>query len=203
MHTVADDAKHSQPTAFELVALAASAGGLKALSRVVSELPVDFSAAIVVVQHLAPHHPSALVDILSRRTVLPVQFVKSNEYLCSGVIYIGPPNYHTLVNPDGTFALVQTKRVNFVRPSADRLFESVAANYGERAIAVVLTGTGKDGAHGVEAIKQHGGVVIAQDEATAEYFGMPDAAIQTGMVDFVLPLAEIAAKLIALVERKP
>ena len=95
--------------------------------------------------------------------------------------------------------LTQSKLVHFLRPSADLLFESVAASYGERAIAVVLTGTGSDGAMGVQAIKKMGGTVIAQDEATAEFFGMPSAAIHSGSVDFVLPLDEIATALVTLV----
>jgi len=103
------------------------------------------------------------------------------------------------VNPDGTLSLTQSKLVHFLRPSADLLFESVAASYGERAIAVVLTGTGSDGAMGVKAIKKMGGTVIAQDEATAEFFGMPGAAIQSGSVDFILPLDEIAIALVTLV----
>jgi two-component system, chemotaxis family, protein-glutamate methylesterase/glutaminase len=189
--------------AFDLVAIAASAGGLNALSEVLSGLPIEFPAATVVVQHLDPKHRSLMVEILSRRTVLPVQPVQSGEHLCPGVIYIAPPNNHTLVNPDGTLTLTQSPRVNYVRPSADRLFESVAASYGNRAIAVVLTGTGKDGAEGIQAIKQQGGMVVVQDEATAEFFGMPGAAIQTGMVDLVLPLADIADKLSALIMRHP
>ena len=191
--------KPSTNAAFDLVAIAASAGGLSALSQVLSGLPIDFPATTVVLQHLDPNHRSLMVDILSRRTVLPVQQAQSDACLQPGVVYIAPPNYHTLVNAEGTFTLSQTARVNFVRPSADRLFESVATSYGKRAIAVILTGTGKDGASGIQAIKRQGGLVLAQDEATAEFFGMPGAAIQTGMVDLVLPLTDIAAKLIALV----
>lgn len=194
---------HSKQTAFELVALAASAGGLNALSEVLSGLPANFPAATVVVQHLDPNHRSLMVDILNRRTVLPVEQAKQGDRLCPGVIYIAPPNYHTLVNSDGTFDLSQSARVQFVRPSADCLFESVAVSYGKRAIAVVLTGSGKDGSTGIQAIKQQGGLVIAQDKASAQYFSMPEAAIRTGMVDFVLPLAEISTKLIALVETNP
>jgi two-component system chemotaxis response regulator CheB len=103
-----------------------------------------------------------------------------------------------LINRDGTVSLTQTELVNFVRPSADLLFESVAAAYGERAIAVVLTGAGKDGSMGVTAIKARGGTVIVQDEGTSEFFGMPSAAIRTGTVDFVLSLDEIPAALVTL-----
>jgi len=104
-----------------------------------------------------------------------------------------------LIKRKGTLTLTDSELVNFVRPSADLLFESVAAAYGDRAIAVVLTGSGHDGALGVTAIKQRGGTVVAQDEASSEFFGMPSAAIKTGAVDFVLPLEEIAPTLAALV----
>lgn len=100
---------------------------------------------------------------------------------------------------DHAISLTQTELVHFVRPSADLLFESVAASSRERAIAVVLTGTGIDGSMGVGAIKKMGGTVIAQDEETSEFFGMPSAAIHTGNVDFVLPLEEIAPALVKLV----
>jgi two-component system chemotaxis response regulator CheB len=112
-----------------------------------------------------------------------------------------PPNRHLLVNPNGTLSLSQSELVHFVRPSADLLFESVAASYKDRAIAVVLTGTGSDGAMGVRAIKKMSGTVIAQDERTSEFFGMPGAAIQSGNVDVILPLDEIAAALVTLVVR--
>jgi two-component system chemotaxis response regulator CheB len=104
-----------------------------------------------------------------------------------------------LVNSDGTLSLSQSELVHFVRPSADLLFESMAASYGEGAIAVVLTGSGSDGEMGVKAVKKRGGTVIAQNEETAEYFGMPGAAIATKSVDFVLALDEIAPALVTLV----
>jgi two-component system chemotaxis response regulator CheB len=116
-----------------------------------------------------------------------------------GNVYLAPPDRHLLVNGDGTLSLTQTELVNFVRPSADLLFESVAAAYGGRAIAVVLTGAGKDGSLGVTAIKKRGGTVIVQDEATSEFFGMPGAAIRTGSADFVLSIDEIPGALVTLV----
>jgi two-component system, chemotaxis family, protein-glutamate methylesterase/glutaminase len=152
-----------------------------------------------VVQHLDPRHRSLMADILSRRTPLRVKQAEEGEQVAPATVYIAPPNRHLLVNPDGTLSLTQSQLVHFLRPSADLLFESVAASYRERAIAVVLTGTGSDGAMGVQAIKKMGGTVIAQDEATAEFFGMPGAAIQSGSVDFVLPLNEIPAALVTLV----
>jgi two-component system chemotaxis response regulator CheB len=156
-----------------------------------------------VVQHLDPRHRSLMAEILNRRTALRVQEAVEGDALQPGLAYIAPPNRHLLVNPDCTLSLSQTELVHFVRPSADLLFESVAASYRERAIAVVLSGTGRDGAMGVKAIKKMGGTVIVQDEKTSEFFGMPDAAQQTGMADFILPLAEIAPALQTLVNGAP
>jgi two-component system chemotaxis response regulator CheB len=189
----------SSLAAFDVVALAASAGGLTALSTVLSMLPTNFPAALVVVQHLDPRHRSLMAEILSRRTSLPVKQAAEGDCLKPGRVFIAPPNRHLLVNPNGTLSLSQSELVHFVRPSADLLFESVAASYKDRAIAVVLTGTGSDGNMGVKAIKKMGGTVIAQDEKSSEFSGMPSAAIQTGQVDFILPLEEIPPALVTLV----
>ncbi len=184
---------------FEVVAFAASAGGLSALSQVLSGLPSEFPASLLVVQHLDPRHRSLMADILSRRTGLEVKEAVTGERVCPGTVYIAPPNKHLLVDPDSTLLLTQTELVHFVRPSADLLFESVAASFQDRAIAVVLSGTGSDGAMGVRAIKKMGGTVIAQSVESAEFSGMPDAAIESGSVDFVLSLKEIAPALVTLV----
>jgi two-component system, chemotaxis family, protein-glutamate methylesterase/glutaminase len=187
----------------DFVAVAASAGGLKALTSVLSELPTDFPAGVAVVQHIEPHHRSLLAEILGRSCSLPVKQASDGESLRVGVVHVAPPDHHLLVNAGGSLSLTRTELVHFVRPSADLLFESAAASFGRRAIGVVLTGTGSDGSLGVEAIKRVGGTVIAQDRATAEFFGMPGAAIGTGAVDFVLPLDQIAECLTSLVaERK-
>jgi two-component system chemotaxis response regulator CheB len=186
---------------FDIVALAASAGGLQALSAVLAALPGAFTVPVVVVQHLDPRHRSLMAQILNRRVAMTVTDAVDGERLQTGAIVIAPPNKHLLINPDYTISLTQTELVHFVRPSADLLFESVAASFKEKAIAVVLTGTGTDGSMGVRAIKKTGGTVIAQDEHSSEFFGMPGAAIQTGCVDFVLPLNEIAPALMTLVMR--
>lgn len=186
--------------AYNLVALAASAGGLTAISKVLSGLPPGFPASIVVVQHLDPRHRSLMADILARRTPLKVKEAEEGDRLLPATVYIAPPNRHLLVNPDGTLSLSQSELVHFVRPSADLLFESVAASYREHAIGVILTGSGSDGAMGVGAVKKMRGTVIVQDEKTSEFFGMPGAAIQTGSADFILPLDEISSAIVTLVQ---
>jgi len=189
--------------AFEIVAVASSAGGLAALTSVLSGLPQGFPAAVVLVQHLDPRHKTLLADMLGRRTELRVKMAEEGDHLTGGSVFIAPPNYHLLVNPDGSLSLSQSELIHFLRPSADVLFESVAASFPARAIAVVRSGTGSDGARGVQAIKKTGGTVIAQDEDTSEFFGMPSAAIGTGSVDIVLPLALIPSALVGLVQPPP
>jgi two-component system chemotaxis response regulator CheB len=191
---------HFATTSFNILAIAASAGGLAAIGKILSGLPADFPAAIVIVQHLDPRHRSLMAEILSRRTTLRVKQAEEGDILSPSTVYIAKPNHHLLVNPDGTLSLSQSEQVHFVRPSADLLFESVAASYKDRAIAVVLTGTGSDGTKGVQAIKKMGGTVIVQDEATSDFFGMPGSAIKTGNVDFILSLDEIPSILISLIK---
>ena len=184
---------------YEIVAIAASAGGVQALSQVLCQLPSDFAVPIVVVQHLAPHHRSLLPEILARTCAISVEQAEEGDLLRPRTAYIAPPDQHLLVNGDGTLSLSHSELVHFVRPSADLLFESVAGSYRERAIAVVLTGTGKDAVMGVRAVAKVGGRVIVQDPATAAFAGMPSAAVATGAVDEVLALEQIAARLIDLV----
>lgn len=186
---------------FKVIALCASAGGINALGEVLSGLNADFKSAIVIVQHIARQYPSQLANILSRRTSLTVKQAESGDQLIPGHVYIAPPDQHLLINPDQTLSLSHAELVNFLRPSADLLLESLAASVKDHAIAVILTGTGSDGAMGIQAIKKMDGFVIAQDETTSEYFGMPKAAIKTECVDKIVPLSEIASFLINLVEK--
>ncbi|MEH2405596.1 chemotaxis protein CheB [Nostoc sp.] len=202
MIQMAENANNHPPhtnTAFDIVAIAASAGGVTALIEVLSTLPAEFTAAIAIVQHLPPQHPSLMAEILSRHTAIRVKQAEEGDILTPGTAYMAAPDHHLLVNGDGTLSLSQSEWVRFLRPSADLLFESVAAIYKNRAIALVLTGTGSDGTIGVKAIKKMGGTVIVQDIKTAEFSGMPSAVIQSGNADFILPLNEISSTLMTLV----
>jgi two-component system, chemotaxis family, protein-glutamate methylesterase/glutaminase len=190
---------HFPNVAFNVVAIAASKGGLNAISQILSTLPSDFPAAIAIVQHLSPNCPSYLAEILKYRTRLRVKNAETGELLRPGTVYVAVPDKHLVVNPSGKLSLSDAARVNFVRPSANVLFRSVATSYQRRAIAVILSGKDTDGLLGVLAIKKHGGIAIAQNEATCECFEMPKAAINTGKVDFVLPPNAIASTLYDLV----
>ena len=176
---------------FDIVAIGASAGGVKALSVVLSGLSSDLPAAVLVVQHLDPRHESLIAEILQRNCRMRVKEAEHGEIINNSTVYIAPPNRHLLVS-DRIIVLTSTAFVHFVRPSIDLLFESAAADFGEKVIGVILTGMGIDGAMGIRAIKEKGGTTIAQDERTSEYPEMPHAAIATGSVDFILPLQDIA-----------
>jgi two-component system chemotaxis response regulator CheB len=180
---------------YHIVAVAASAGGLAAITEVLHALPADFPLPIVIVQHLDPHHRSHMAEILASRTRLRVCEAAGREDLQPGVVYIAPPDFHAEV-VNGSLVLTHSAPVHFVRPSADRLFLS-AARRGQ-TIAVVLSGTGLDGAEGAAAVKAAGGVVIAQDEKSSAHFGMARAAIENGAVDYVLSLEEIGPALLRL-----
>ena len=187
---------------FPVIAMAASVGGLKALSVILGGLPADFPAAIAIVMHLSPDHKSILAEILDSRSHMQVKQAKSGDYLCRSCVFVAPPNQHLSVAGDGCLKLSSSvaEKVHHARPSAEPLFVSVAKVYRRNAIAVVLTGGDGDGSFGVQIIKDHGGMVIAQDRPTSQDFSMPQSSIQTGDVDFILPLDEIAPKLMELVK---
>ncbi|MFE6164451.1 chemotaxis protein CheB [Streptomyces sp. NPDC056486] len=190
------------PGPFAIVAIASSAGGIQGLGSILGALGADLPVPVLVVQHLDPRHRTLLAEVLTRRTELTVKLAKDQESVEPGTVYLAPPDRHLLVGPEGILTLSNSKLVHFVRPSADLLFESVAGAYGPRAIACVITGTGMDGAMGVEAVKSRGGTVIAEDPQSAQFAGMPRAAVETGAVDFVLRIDEIAAAIRGLVEDK-
>ena len=185
---------------FPVIAMAASVGGLKALSIILGGLPADFPAAIAIVMHLSPEHKSILAEILNGRTHLAVKQAHTGDVLCPSGVFVAPPNHHLFVAKGGRLRLSSSsaRKVHYARPSAEPLFASVAEIYQKHAIAVVLTGGDGDGSFGVQIIKERGGQVIAQDRPTSQDFSMPETSIKTGDVDFILPLNEIAPKLIEL-----
>lgn len=184
--------------AYGLVAMAASAGGLAVLTTVLAALPADFPLPIVLVQHRAVQSPHVLPALLARATRLRVKTAADGDTLNPGTVYVAPVDRHVVVRPDRTLRLMDGRRIRYLRSSAEPLFESAAYALDGRLIAVVLTGSGSNGSHGVIAVHATGGVVIAQDPETAAYPGMPRAAIATGAVDYVLPVDEIAPALLRL-----
>ena len=154
----------------------------------------DLPAAVLIVQHLHPHHASVLAYLLGRHCPLEVRQAVHDDEIVGGIVYVAPPDMHLLV-AGGRVELSRSKLVHYSRPSIDLLFESVAGSYGARAIGVVLTGSGVDGANGLRAIKGTGGTTVVQDPSTAAHRSMPQAAIATGCVDHVLALDEIGPAL--------
>lgn len=183
---------------FDLVVMAASAGGISAFESVLSALPADFPLPIAIVQHRTTKHPNLMARVFSRHTPLVVKTAAQAERMEPGTVYLAPPHAHLTVDEDLRVSLKDGFKIRHVRSSANPLFESAARALPGRVIAVVLTGYDRDATDGVQAVRLSGGTVLAQDEATSTSFGMPGSAIQTGCVDRVLPLPEIGPALVAL-----
>lgn len=179
----------------EAVAIGCSAGGLDALRIVLGVLPTDFSAAVIIVAHTAPDGKHLLPAVLSNICQLPISEARERELVLPGHVYVAPPNYHLLIEPDRSFALSVDERVCFVRPSINVLFQSAADVYGKHLLGVILTGANSDGALGLQAIKAAGGFTLVQDPSTAYADTMPKAAIAMGNVDEVLPLDVLAQEI--------
>jgi two-component system chemotaxis response regulator CheB len=181
-----------------VIGVASSAGGVDSLLVLTSALPAAFPAAMLIAQHLGPSPVSRLASVLARRCLLPVRAAVDGEAVAPGVVVVCPTGAHLAVRRGPRLVLTREGPLHFVRPSADRLFESLARTCGRHTIAVVLSGSGTDGAAGVRAVKSAGGTVIVEDRTTAQFSGMPDAAIRTGAADMVLPIHEISGALVAL-----
>ncbi len=169
-----------------VVAIAASAGGLEATSLLAQNMPLDQNCCYVIAQHMAPSHKSMLVLLLSRETSLGVEQLTRETKPRNDVVYVPPPGQDVIFK-DGLLQLREpSPNPATPKPSADRLFKSVAEEKCENAIGIVLSGTGSDGSYGVQAIREYGGITIAQEPETCKYESMPLAAIRTGCVDLVL-----------------
>ncbi len=182
---------------FPVVGIGASAGGLPALVRLFENMPAVHEMAFVVILHLSPKHPSSAAAILQRATRMPVIQVTSQVKIEPGNVYVIAPNQHMSMM-DGLLLVDELQRPRGKHIAIDMFFRTLAEVHRERAVAIVLSGTGADGAVGLTRVKEQGGVTLAQAPADAEHDGMPSAAIRTGAVDFVLPAIEIPQKLIEL-----
>ncbi|MEW9552232.1 chemotaxis protein CheB [Nonomuraea sp. NPDC050783] len=182
---------------FPVVALIASAGGINALARVLAPLPAELPAAVLVSLHQSPGSPGRLAEILARRTRMAVRIAANGDGLRPGQVLVTAPGWHLLVTSQSRIGLIKADDLPPSRPSADLLLATLAVTCGPRALAVVLTGMGHDGQAGVRAVAHCGGTVIAQDQATSQFFSMPSAAIDTEQVSQVLALDDIATAIIA------
>lgn len=180
-----------------VVTVGASAGGLEALTLLLKASKPTGHIAFVLAQHMAPQHRSLLVELLSKDVAYKVVSAKQGTIIEADTVYVNPPNKDIMV-VDGALSLKTPTSAIGAKPSIDKLFQSVAEEYGDRSIGVVLSGTGSDGTQGCRYIRDSGGIVIAQDPGTAKYDGMPQSAIRARVVDQIIPPKEIAEYLVTL-----
>lgn len=192
---------NAQGCLFDVLVLAASAGGHAAILTVLRGLPADFPLPILIMQHLAPGN-AGTAAMYGRCLPFPVEWVHTDSILAPGKVLICPPKSFVELLPDGSFMLSPNERGTVDKP-IDRLFESLARSFGERALGVILTGMLSDGALGARQLHLAGGKVVVQSEATSEYFGMPRAAIQADAADLVVPLEDIGPLLGKMVAGTP
>ncbi|MBR8835284.1 MAG: chemotaxis protein CheB [Stigonema ocellatum SAG 48.90 = DSM 106950] len=185
----------------DIIVVGASAGGVEALTYLVKNLPSDLNATIFIVLHVPSHGTSVLPRILDRAKTLPSSHGRNGEAIMKGRIYVAPPDYHLLVK-FGYISLVKVPRENGHRPAIDPLFRSAAIAYGQRVVAVVLTGVLDDGTAGLKAVKIRGGVAVVQSPEDAMYSGMPRSAIENvDNIDHILHLKDIPSVLVNLANK--
>ncbi|MEH6413499.1 chemotaxis response regulator protein-glutamate methylesterase [Pseudomonas sp. CGJS7] len=196
--TPAQRAVNPQPrrgNARRLVAIGASAGGPAALSELLSGLPANFPAALVIVQHIDEKFALSMADWLNRFSANPVRVAAQGERPTAGTVLLAGTNEHLVLEPDGTLGYTREPVEQPYRPSVDVFFESANRAWTGEIVGVLLTGMGRDGAKGLETLRRSGHHTIAQDQASSAVYGMPKAAVERGAAVDVLPLNRIAAKL--------
>jgi len=185
----------------EIIVVGASAGGVEALTTVLTGLPKTFNTPIVVAQHMDPSAEMFFTDQLNKKLTMTVKCPDDKDPIVNKMVYIAPAAYHLLIEEDHTFSLSTDPRVKYSRPSIDVLFESAAEVYEEKLIGVILTGANSDGSLGLKKIKEYGGLTIVQDPNTAKVGKMPRSAMEESHVDYVLALQQIAKTLEKLTTR--
>lgn len=188
---------------FEAAVIGVSAGGMHALKTIITALPANLALTIAAVQHLEARSDNFWADHLNQLSSVRVKEAEDKEPLLPSVVYIAPANYHLLIEPDKCFSLSVDAKVNFSRPSIDLLFESAAEVYRDALIGIILTGANSDGAKGLKAVKDNGGLAIVQDPASAQAPFMPQAALKATSIDHLLPLENIARVLCQLSKGMP
>tara|TARA_B100000929_G_scaffold139715_1_gene110658 strand:- start:1853 stop:2419 length:567 start_codon:yes stop_codon:yes gene_type:complete len=183
------------------VVIGASAGGVQALSQLLPDLPPDFPVPVMIVVHIPARRDNALVELFDRKCRMAVKEAEDKEPLTAGTIYFAPPDYHLLVEADGTLALSSDETVNHSRPAIDVLFETAADAFGPALTGILLTGANHDGARGMRAMSDAGSLCIVQDPASAEIATMPEAALAACPNARAMELHEIEQLLEAMVER--
>jgi two-component system chemotaxis response regulator CheB len=185
---------------YKLVVIGASWGGLSAISKILKQLPANFSLPILIAQHRYRHRRGEeyLVQALGGECKLKVIEPDDKEVMQTSTVYVAPSNYHLLVEQQGILALSSDELIHFSRPALDPLFESAADAYQHQVIGIILTGANSDGAKGLYAIKKQGGLTIVQNPASAEAVNMPEAAIKMTEVDAILELEQIADLLVTI-----
>ena len=192
-------------THIDIVAIGLSTGGPNALAEIVSKLPADFPAPIVLVQHMPQVFTRLLAERLNAQTALTVIEAEDGQVVKPGLVFVAPGDFHLTVRRQGSHivtGLDQEPPENAHRPAADALFRSVAGLYGPQALALVLTGMGEDGLLGSEAVRRAGGRVLVQDEATSVVWEMAGRVARAGLADAVLPIGDVAAELVRRTTRK-
>ncbi len=180
------------------VVIGVSLGGMDALPVVLGPLPGEFPVPIIVVQHMHPTEDSYLVEYLNLRCKLKILESCEGAIPEAGQVYFAPANHHLIIGESGAFQISQGEKVNFARPSIDVLFKSASPFYGQCLAGILLTGANADGAAGMKLIKENGGLTIAQNPETAVAPAMPQSAINSCEVDFILTLEEIPKVLMRL-----
>jgi len=186
---------------YEAIVIGVSAGGLAALSAILQGLPADFPLPLIVIQHRSKDQRTLLEEVMQAKCSIRVKQADEKEKIEDGVVYFAPADYHLLIEKDRSFSLNCEEPVNFSRPSIDLLFETASEVYMNKLIGIILTGASSDGAAGIRAIKERGGLTIAQDPEHALFPAMPQAAIDTGSIHTILTTGEIKNFLLSMTKK--